>query len=520
MAENFYTILTTTGKAKIANSAALGTKVNFKTLKVGDGNGAYYEPTENQTSLINKVWEGNIGAVTVDETNSNWIVTETTIPASDGGFFIREAGIFDEDGDLIAIAKMAATYKPVAAEGTTKDLSIRIILEVSNSSSITLKVDPNVIIATKKDIQIISNSISSINTQLSDMVYQAVGGSATAITLTIKGTLVTGYPITFIASANNGGAATTINGKKLYKPGTTTSPNLISGKAYTVWYNSTGDCFFIKASAEGTALASDVRKSKTFSNDNDTGIVGDLDLSLLVSGNIRAGITIDGVTGKSSVVDTADATVVANHMLSGETCYKNGAKITGTMVDRSGDTACVSSSISGTTLKLKASEGYRDGVNDNVTITDEDFIAANIVKNKNVLGLVGTHENLTPFIAGTTQELYNSNADSYLLYAVNMTKACSFTSTLARGTVTVNFRLLFNNASTTAAQIYVNDVARGVYHVPPSSSSLFYTEDISVEVGDIISIYVKSGYTSGIYVKVDDITITCGNSNTYSMFSK
>ncbi len=173
MAENFYTILTTTGKAKIANSAALGTKVNFKTLKVGDGNGAYYEPTENQTSLINKVWEGNIGAVTVDDTNSNWIVTETTIPASDGGFFIREAGIFDEDGDLIAIAKMAATYKPVAAEGTTKDLSIRIILEVSNSSSITLKVDPNVIIATKKDIQIISNSISNIGTQLSDMVQDS-----------------------------------------------------------------------------------------------------------------------------------------------------------------------------------------------------------------------------------------------------------------------------------------------------------------------------------------------------------
>ncbi|NOW92316.1 hypothetical protein BCD91_004339 [Clostridium beijerinckii] len=274
MAENFYTILTTTGKAKIANSAALGTKVNFKTLKVGDGNGAYYEPTENQTALINKVWEGNIGAVTVDEINSNWIVTETTIPASDGGFFIREAGIFDEDGDLIAIAKMAATYKPVAAEGATKDLSIRIILEVSNSSSITLKVDPNVIIATKKDIQIISNSISSINTQLSDMVYQTAGGSATAITLTIKGTLATGYPITFIASTNNGGAATTINGKKLYKPGTTTSPNLIAGKAYTVWYNSISDCFFIKASAEGDADVSHVLATKKFSNDNDTGLVG------------------------------------------------------------------------------------------------------------------------------------------------------------------------------------------------------------------------------------------------------
>ncbi|WP_192927431.1 hypothetical protein [Clostridium beijerinckii] len=240
---------------------------------------------------------------------------------------------------------------------------------------------------------IIDQALKKHDSSLSDMVYQIAGGSATAITLAIKGTLINGYPITFIASANNGGAVTTINGKKLYKPGTTISPNLISGKAYTVWYNSTGDsgngCFFIKASAEGNALASDVRKSKIFSNDNDTGIVGGLDLSLLTSDNLRSGITIDGVTGKASIVDTADATVLANHILSPETAYKNGTKVTGTMVDRAGDTTCVSSSISGTTLKLKASEGYRDGINDNVTITDANFIASNIINGKNIFGLDG-----------------------------------------------------------------------------------------------------------------------------------
>lgn len=124
----------------------------------------------------------------------------------------------------------------------------------------------------------IDSVMKEYETHLSDMVYQTAGGSAAAITLAIKGTLVNGYPMTFIASANNGGAATTINGKKLYKPGTTTSPNLISGKAYTVWYNSTGDsgkgCFFIKASAEGDADVSHVLATKKFSNDNDTGLIG------------------------------------------------------------------------------------------------------------------------------------------------------------------------------------------------------------------------------------------------------
>lgn len=235
----------------------------------------------------------------------------------------------------------------------------------------------------------LTSEINQIDNKLDDKIYQTAGGTATVITLTIKGILINGYPITFIASANNGGSATTINGKHLYKPSTTISPVLIKDKAYTVWYNSIGDCFFIKASAEGTALASDVRKNKTFSNDNDTGVVGGLDLSLLTSDNLRSGITIDGVIGKASVVDTADATVLANHILSPETAYKNGIKVIGTMVDRSGDTTCVSSSISGTTLKLKASEGYRDGVNDNVTITDANFMANNIINGKNIFGIDG-----------------------------------------------------------------------------------------------------------------------------------
>ncbi|CAI3627304.1 hypothetical protein CNEO4_2530003 [Clostridium neonatale] len=87
-------------------------------------------------------------------------------------------------------------------------------------------------------------------------------------------TLKNGYSKTFIATANNNGSATTINGKPLYKPGTTTGPNIKEGKAYTVWYNSVSDCFFLQASAEGDATVAQVLAGAIFSTDDDTGLVG------------------------------------------------------------------------------------------------------------------------------------------------------------------------------------------------------------------------------------------------------
>ncbi|RXM79257.1 phage tail protein [Clostridium tetani] len=162
MAEQFYTILTAIGKAKMANATALGNKVNFTTLKVGDSNGKYYNPTESQEDLINAVWQGNINSISVDKKNPNWIVIEVIIPSNIGGFVIREAGIFDDEGELIAIGKYPETYKPKAEDGSTKDLIIKMILEVSNTSTVTLKVDPTVILATKKDIEVLENKIKNI----------------------------------------------------------------------------------------------------------------------------------------------------------------------------------------------------------------------------------------------------------------------------------------------------------------------------------------------------------------------
>ena len=118
-----------------------------------------------------------------------------------------------------------------------------------------------------------ADNIANNATQLADSSTQLATGTATAITLAIT-TLTDLFTKTFIVSADNGAVATTINSKPLYKPNTTTAPNLTSGKAVTVWYNLSSDCFFIKASAEGTALIADVLASKTFSNDADTGLTG------------------------------------------------------------------------------------------------------------------------------------------------------------------------------------------------------------------------------------------------------
>lgn len=162
MSEQFYTILTKIGKAKIANAAALGTQINLAKFHVGDGNGTYYNPTEDQIQLKNKVWEGNISSIRTDDENPNWIILESVIPGTDGGFMVREVGAIDSEGNLIAIGKFPETYKPIAGDGSIKDLILKMVLEVSNTSSVTLKIDPTVILASKKDVLDLEKKIKKL----------------------------------------------------------------------------------------------------------------------------------------------------------------------------------------------------------------------------------------------------------------------------------------------------------------------------------------------------------------------
>jgi hypothetical protein len=334
LAENFYTLITKTGQAQIANATALGTKITFKTLKVGDGNGSYYDPTEVQTDLVHTVWSGDINSINVDPNNDNWIVIQAIIPSSDGDFTVREMGVYDENNHLLAISKVAETYKPVITDGSTKELLMKMVIAVTNTSSINLKIDPTLVFATKSDL---NNLTTIITNEINDINFQTATGTGTAITLTLQ-TLVDGYSKTFIASADNGSLATTVNGKSLYRPNTTTSPKLVKGKAYTIWYNLAKDCFFIKASAEGTATKDCVLAGYTFSSDdvaNENGTIvsnGALNYSLPINGtfNIPSGFTTGGAItqtiptkpAQTYLVSTIDQIISLGQYLTGNQVIK------------------------------------------------------------------------------------------------------------------------------------------------------------------------------------------------------
>nr|AOY11771.1 fused tail fiber protein [synthetic construct] len=182
MEEKFYIILTKIGREKIANATALGELVGLTKFQVGDSNGEYYEPTEEQTALKNVVWEGNINSLRIDEKNPNWIVIETILPGTVGGFMIREAAVLDNENNIIAIGKYPETYKPRAEDGSIKDLVVKMILQLSNTSNVTLEVDPTLVFVTQKDIQDLETKIGTVNTKIDTTKTELTSNIETAKT--------------------------------------------------------------------------------------------------------------------------------------------------------------------------------------------------------------------------------------------------------------------------------------------------------------------------------------------------
>jgi hypothetical protein len=267
---------------------------------------------------------------------------------------------------------------------------------------------------------------SDFNAHLADNLYQTAGGTATAITLTISETLVTGFPITFIASANNAGAATTINMKPLYKPSTVIAPNLIAGKAYTVWYNSaSGGCFFIKASAEGTAVVANVLAGTTFSNDTDTGLNG----------------AMVNLGSPTYTVSTTDQLIIG---------FINGGKVKG----------------------------------------EAALLAANIVAPNVIGGITGTAKEkiLIPhatIVDSSWADGGTSNSStSYVIHpgGKRTTMSC-------RGTIRISFQLAIGTTGTAYGKIYKNGVAVGTERTSTNPSGVTFTEDFTCVPGDYFEIY-------------------------------
>lgn len=272
-------------------------------------------------------------------------------------------------------------------------------------------------------------------------VFQTATGTATAITIDTN--LINGYSSTFIVSASNSGATTTINGKPLYKPATTTSPVLTSGKAVTVWYSTSGNCFFIKASAEGNAVVANVLASKTFSNDTDTGLVGTMPNN---SGFTTVGANVDGVTTVGRIY-------------------------------------------------MKPSIGYYDGVDDLVYADDPDFVASNFLATKNVFGLQGSIPVKADYTASSALSIYTSAIYTMVPYGfyAGGTWLSSSLPNLTANNIKKDVVMQGTNggASLVGTLIPLTDAILNLEYLPYSSNN------------DILSILPTSGTGVGIMYLVD-----------------
>ncbi|NFH90894.1 phage tail protein [Clostridium botulinum] len=183
----YYTILTNIGQAKIANSLYTGEKIDFATLKLGDGNGTMCYPTPEQTDVVHEVWSGTITHVEIDEENPNWMNAYVLIPPKDGGFYIREMAMFDSEGDMLAIANCAESYKPVIDECSAKEITMKMTVAIVNTSTVTLKIDPAVIYAKRKELQILSNKVNDLAEQMKDIANKVDNIKIADGTTTTKG---------------------------------------------------------------------------------------------------------------------------------------------------------------------------------------------------------------------------------------------------------------------------------------------------------------------------------------------
>ncbi|WP_145554842.1 phage tail protein [Yersinia canariae] len=150
MTVKYFALLTNLGAAKLANAAALGTQLQITQMAVGDGGGALPTPSPAQTQLIGEKRRAALNSLSIDAANSSQIIAEQVIPETDGGWWIREVGLFDKDGVLIAIANCPETYKPQLQEGSGRTQTVRMVLIVSSTEAVTLKIDPSVVLATRK----------------------------------------------------------------------------------------------------------------------------------------------------------------------------------------------------------------------------------------------------------------------------------------------------------------------------------------------------------------------------------
>jgi len=153
MANQYPSIVTVAGRAGEVQAKASNVPLRLTTMAVGDGNGSEYWPTGSETVLKRERWRGNLNRLAVHPDNPTWLLAEAVLPDDAGGWWIREMGLFTDTGLLYAIGRYPPTFKPLLADGISSMLYLRMIFEVTNAASVTLQVDPSIVLATRAYVQ-------------------------------------------------------------------------------------------------------------------------------------------------------------------------------------------------------------------------------------------------------------------------------------------------------------------------------------------------------------------------------
>ncbi|MBO8135798.1 phage tail protein [Dickeya fangzhongdai] len=204
MGTKYFTLLTRIGEAKLAEAISTGRPLEIAQMGVGDGGGVLPTPDPMQTKLVNEKRRAVINSLSVDPDNTNQMIAEQVIPENEGGFWLREIGLYDVDGDLIAVGNCPETYKPELKEGSGRIQTVRMVLIVSRTDAITLKFDPTVALATRRYADtLLADHVAAVNPhkQYAPIASPAFTGSPAAPTAA-AGTSTTQLATTaFVADA-------------------------------------------------------------------------------------------------------------------------------------------------------------------------------------------------------------------------------------------------------------------------------------------------------------------------------
>lgn len=188
----YYAILTAVGEAKLANATALGTQLQVSRMGVGDGGGVLPTPNRNQTELVGEWYRADLNELIVDPVNASQIRAELVIPETEGGFWIREMGLYDAAGELIAVSNCPPSYKPQMAEGSGRTQVLRMVLIVSSTAAVQLKIDPSVVLATREFVTTtVAAELAKLDTKHSVKAATTANLAALSGLLTVDGVALT-----------------------------------------------------------------------------------------------------------------------------------------------------------------------------------------------------------------------------------------------------------------------------------------------------------------------------------------